>query len=225
MSNKAKTHTVYKNKENTRLPGVTTITGELGWNKRVLVAWANKIGLQGIEVAKFVDDKAAIGTLAHAMVTDHFLGIKTDTSDYSANQISLAENSCLSFWEWAKGKKIEPILHADGKPYIERPLVSESMQFGGTADLPLVIDGVKTLVDLKTGKGIYEEYFIQVAGGYLPLLEENGCKIDRVMILNIPRSEDESFQSKIITNIEVCREIFNYCLAIYRLKKQLGVEK
>src|SRR3990167_8512468 len=100
-------HTVYKLKNGTRVPGVTTIVGIM--DKPALVAWANRIGLEGIEVGKYVDDKADIGTLAHNMVMAHITGGKADTKDYSANQIEQAEWACLSFYEWAKGKHIEPL--------------------------------------------------------------------------------------------------------------------
>lgn len=206
----------YKDSNNTRLPGVTTITGELGWNKQILVAWANKLGLKGIESGKFVDDKASIGTLAHQMILDHLRGTKTDTSDYSANQISQAENCLLSYFAWEKGKKIESRL-------LETSLIHEARKFGGTPDFYGQIDGVWTLLDFKTGKGIYPEYFIQVAGGYLLLLEQNMYKVEQIHILNIPRSEDEAFQSQPIEvgKWEVCKKIFLNCLDTYQLKKQL----
>ena len=61
----------YKDKDGLRLAGVTTVTGqELGWNKGVLINWANKKGLEGIEVGKMVDDLALVGTLGHQLVMD-----------------------------------------------------------------------------------------------------------------------------------------------------------
>ena len=210
---KCKTHTQYRNKNKTRLPGVTTITGELGWNKRVLMKWANNLGLQGIDSSKYTDDKADIGTLAHAMVTNELLGKPTDTSDYSENQIEQALNCKKSWDEWRKGKKIEPIL-------IEEPLVSEIYQYGGTPDIYALVDGVKELIDLKTGKGIYPEYYIQVVA-YRQLLQEQGHMVDKIRILNIPRSDDESFQQKIVTKLGVCWGIFYNLLLIYKVKKEL----
>jgi len=211
---KTKQHTVYKDADGKRLPGVTTITGELGWNKHVLVNWANRLGREGIDSTKYVDDKAAIGSLAHDMVMCHVLGTKVDTSDYSENQILQADNCLQSFFEWERGKVIKPIL-------TETMLVSNLYGFGGTPDLYAEVDGKLTLVDYKTGKGIYPEYSVQVGGGYYQLLEEAGHTIDRVIILNIPRAEDESFQVKEIKEIDVCRKIFVHCLNIYKLKKKI----
>jgi len=173
---KTAAHQVYKTKSGLRVPGTTTITGNLGWNKQALITWANNLGLEGIVASKFRDDKAEIGTLAHRFLLDEKKGVKTDTSDYSANQIQQAENSLISYYEWAKGKKIEPIL-------MEEPLVDEENLYGGTPDIYGRVDGVLELTDYKTGKGIYLEHFIQVAGGYKHLLEANGYKVERVRIL------------------------------------------
>ncbi|HDZ26357.1 hypothetical protein LCGC14_0398870 [marine sediment metagenome] len=208
---KTKAHIRYRLKDNTIVPGVTTITGILA--KPALKFWANKIGLQGIEIRKYVDDKADIGTLAHAMVTDYLKGDKTNTDDYTKNQIGQAENAALSFFEWEKKYKIEPIL-------IEKPLISEKYGFGGTADIYAKVDGVLELVDLKTGKGIFDEMRYQVSA-YKELLIENGYPVDRVRILNIPRTENESFVDEIVRNCNIGFKIILSCLSIYNLKKEM----
>jgi len=216
MTDKFKAHIQYKLKDGTRVPGVTTITGELGWNTRVLINWANRIGLEGIEAAKYTDDKADIGTLAHKFITDTLQGKKTNTDDYSKNQIEQAENSVTSFHNWYMQHKLEPIL-------IENPLVSEIYMFGGTPDIYGIVDGVKTLIDLKTGKAIYDEYLIQT-GGYSILLEENKYKVEKIIILNIPRATSEKFEVEEEANIGVCKEIFLNCLSNYQLKKKIRKE-
>ena len=215
-SKKHKAHIIYKTADGKRVPGVTTITGELGWSGRVLINWANRMGLQGIDTTKYVDDKADIGTLAHAMVTDYLQGKKTDTDDYSKNQIAAAENSALSFFEWVKGKKIKPML-------IEQPLVSEAYLYGGKPDIFAKVDGVQGLIDIKTGSGIYPEMIIQVGGGYRQLLVENGYEVESIRILNIPRTGDESFVEKKISHKHCITAwmIFKNCLKIYQLKKEL----
>ena len=209
---KTKAHIRYRLSDGTIVPGVTTVLGIL--NKPALVPWANKLGLQGIDVKKFVDDKADIGTLGHAMVTDHLSGKQTDTSDYSKNQIDAAENSALSFWTWEKDNPIEHIF------FVEEPLISEAYRFGGTQDIYCKIRGKKELIDLKTGKGIYDEHVYQVSALKV-LLEENGCPVDVVRVVNIPRSEDEAFLERVISEkeLEIGRQIFMNCLGIYQLKK------
>lgn len=214
---KTKAHIRYKTADGTIVPGVTTITGsQLGWNTRALINWANRMGLKGIDSNKYKDDKADIGTLAHAMVTDWLLGIKTDTGDYSKNQIEASENSALSFFEWAKNKKIKPIL-------IEIPLVSEKHKFGGKPDIYAAIDGALELVDIKTGSGIYDEMIIQVAA-YGELLIENDHPVETIRILNIPRAESESFMERVVGKAqrEVAWKIFRNCTKNYQLRKKMN---
>ena len=211
---RSKAHIRYRLADKTIVPGVTTVLNLL--SKPALVPWANKMGLQGIDTSKYVDDKADIGTLAHAIITDKLTGKETDTSDYSKNQIDLAENSCLSFWEWGKDHKIESVM------FVERPLVSEAHRFGGTLDIYAVVNGRKEIIDLKTGSGIYNEHIYQVAVLKM-LLEENGFPVDGTRVVNIPRAETEAFGERVISETEnrVGWEIFKSLLAVYYLKKEM----
>lgn len=197
------------------VPGVTTIVGIL--NKPALVPWANKLGLKGIDVTKYVDDKADIGTLAHTMIEDYLLKRETDFSDYTANQKTESENSVLSFFEWQKNHKIEII-------FAEKPLVSEFYKYGGTGDIYAMVDDVKELIEIKTGSGIWPEHFIQTAANR-HLLVENDFPVERARILNIPRSEDESFAEAIVANLGKNFEVFKCCLQIYNLRKELKGDK
>jgi hypothetical protein len=210
---KYKAHTVYKLADGTRVPGVTTITGQIGWNKDVLVRWANKMGLQGIDTIKYVDDKADIGTLAHRMVECHLTGEELDSSDYSKNQIDKAENCLISFFEWEKVHKISVIHH-------ELELVSEKLGFGGKLDLHSIIDSIAEIDDLKTGSGIYAEHYVQVAG-YCILADENNIPYNQARIINIPRTNDERFDQQVVKNLDLYKQIFLRLLDIYKLKKQI----
>jgi hypothetical protein len=210
---RTKAHSRYYLKDGTLVPGVTTVLGILA--KPALVPWANKLGLQGIDVAKYVDDKADIGTLGHLMVTDALKGVQTDLADFTPNQADLAQNCALSFWEWEKGHKIE------GVYFVEQAMVSEAHKFGGTEDIYCRINGSRELIDLKTGRGIYDEHAYQCAALAM-LLRENGHGVDTVRIINIPRTEDEKFTEKVLSqkDIETGWEIFQACLKIYNLKKE-----
>lgn len=203
----------YDNGKGKIFPGVTTITGLL--DKPALIKWANNLGLKGIDSTKYVDDKADIGTLAHAMITDNLKNEPTDTLDYAGKQIKIAENCVLSYLEWAKDKDIKPIL-------IEEPMISETYKVGGTVDIYAEVNGVKELIDLKTGNGIWPEHHIQVAA-YAGILDENGHKAEKVRILNIPRHETENFQEVVLSKraLELNKHIFLNLVKIYNLKKEL----
>jgi hypothetical protein len=207
---KSKAHIRYKI-DGKGVPGATTVIGLRA--KPALIKWANNLGLKGIDSAKFTDDKADIGTLAHLMIMNHFAGKETDTSDYTLNQIDAAENSLLSFFAWEKGKSIVPIL-------IEAPMTS-TVGFGGTVDLYCTLDGKKTLVDFKTGSGIYAEHYYQISA-YVHLLTHNGHEVESARILNIPRSEDEQFKEEVYNNFVDGWEWFSTMLKIYEIEKRRG---
>ncbi len=210
---KVKAHIRYKLADKTIVPGITTVLGLHA--KPALTKWANNLGLRGIDVNAYVDDLADIGTLGHAFVTDKLSGLETDVSDYSENQIDLAQNCALSFWEWEKNNPIEEVY------FCERPLVSEAFRYGGTLDIFAKVNGKRTIIDMKTGKGIYDEAVWQVAT-LKKLLEENGHAVDETMIINIPRAESESFLTKKVTDKqnEIGWQIFSHLLAVYNLKKE-----
>ncbi len=193
----------------TQVPGVTTITGQLA--KPALVPWANKLGLAGIDVSKFVDDKSQIGTLAHEMILAHLSKRQPETEDYSKNQIDAAENAFLSYLEWEKGHKLIPEL-------TEVQAVSEKLGYGGTFDLYGLVDGVYELIDFKTGSGIYPEMWLQVAayGQIVP-----GDSPQRYRILNIPRTEDESFKEEVKSDLSLHFEAFCKLLDFYNINRQI----
>lgn len=212
-SKKVKAHTVYKLKDGTRVPGTTTITGVL--NKPALVPWSNRLGLKGIDVNKYVDELATIGTLSHLMIEKYLKGEKVNFDDYSKNQIDQAQICVNKFFAWEDENEFE-ILGS------EMQLVSEKHLYGGCIDIYCLLNGKKTLVDIKTGKGIFSEMKTQVAGGYELLLKENGYEVEQVRMLRIGRNEDEGFEDPEVFQRELHQERFLACKMIYDLNKKLG---
>jgi hypothetical protein len=211
MPGKTKIHTVYKLASGDRIPSVTTILGIL--NKPALLEWAWKCGCDGLDY-KAVRDKAGdVGTLAHYLIMCHLTGNEPDTSEYSTQDIEQAETCVIKYFDWEKGHKIEPIL-------VETPLVSEEYQFGGTIDFFGKIDGQPTLLDFKTGKAIYSEFFYQLAA-YEQLLAEAGYLIEVTRILRIGKSEDEGFEERSVGKLDKQWEVFLNCRNIYNLQKEI----
>ena len=94
--------------------------------------------------------------------------------------------------------------------------------FGGTPDIYCLLDGVFTLIDIKTGS-LWLEHYIQVGGAYDILLEERGEEVEDIILLNVPRAEGTKFTPHKITNQQrkICRSIFELCLKQKELKKEL----
>ena len=208
----AKTHTIYRLEDGTRVPGTTTITGVM--DKPALVKWANGLGLKGIDSTKYVDELATIGTLAHYMIECHCRNMKPDLGNYTPNQIGLAENSYIKWMYWADSVGFVPI-------HNELILVSEKYRFGGTLDVVGKLakrNNITALVDVKTCRAIYGEAKTQVAGGYKILAMENGIDLGATLITRVGRSEDEGFEEINISDYEctlhqkrflICRELYD----------------
>ena len=209
---KVKVHTVYKNEEGVRVPGVTTALGIL--NKPALIHWAWDLGIQGIDYKVFRDDKADIGKLTHDMALCYEKGEEIDTSYYSQAQIDLAKICFAKNLDWRSRHKIESM-------FCEKQSVSEIYQYGGTLDNYCLLDGVPTLIDYKTGKAIYTEQFYQLAA-YKNLLEEEGNKVNQCIILRLGRNEEEGFETKTMTDLSKQFEVFLSCLKIYQLTKEIN---
>ena len=206
---RTKAHTKYLNRAGETVPGVTTLTRQL--DKPQLVTWANRLGLQGIDCAKYTDNAATIGTLAHEMILAELGGAAVKYDEYTAEQIGLAQNCYGSYKSWANGKVIEPLL-------VEKAIVSDTLNIGGSPDFYGYVDGKVTLIDYKTG-GIYPEYFIQVCG-YIAILQDCGYGApEEAIILSIPKNGDDCFQFKTYKNYTVGIDLIKHLKAIYELRK------
>ena len=210
-------HTTYKTADGTRVPSVTTILGIL--NKPALVKWANNLGLQGIDSSKFVDEKARIGTLAHAMIQAFISAeisgeqMELNLLDYTPNQQKQAGLSYLKFSKWWKENDIEPIVS-------EKYLISEDYRYGGTIDFFCKLNGEHTLVDFKTSKAIYSDHLYQLAA-YETLLAENGYPVDQSVILRIGRDEAEGFEVKYTKDLAKQFTVFHHLREIYKLQNEI----
>lgn len=208
----SKAHTIYKTTDGKRVPGATTITGLL--NKPHLMKWNNVMGLEGIDTSKYVDAAARVGTLAHLMIQNFLQNESTDTSDYSANEVLLAENALISFFNWEKQHNISVIA-------CEKPFVSDKHVYGGTIDCYCLLDGVPTLLDFKTSKATYADHLVQLAA-YRKLLDEHGYEVKQCRILRVGRDESEGFEERVLTDTSKYFEIFLRLLDVYYLKREVG---
>jgi len=216
---KTEAHVRYRTKDGAIVPGSTTILGVL--DKPALVAWANRMGLEGIDTRKHTDEAKAIGTLTHYLVECDMRGVEPDLKDFTPAQIERSSFSIQTWTRFKQGKELKPIL-------IEGRLVSESHRFGGTVDWYGLLNGKRTLIDLKTSAGIYLEHKAQTAS-YVKVLRENEYPVDQAIVLRLGRTEEDAKEPienmiHILSSREarVCWEIFEHAHAIYDLKKQVG---
>jgi hypothetical protein len=215
MSDKA--HTIYRLRDGTRVKSVTTITSVM--DKPALVKWANNLGLQGIDSTKYVDALASAGTLAHYLVERDLMGEQPDPAymrEFSPVDVDRAQISVVKFDEWRTVHEVVLKQH-------ELELVSEEHRFGGRIDLVLEIDGVLTLVDIKTCKALYgdsDDKWAQLAGYYL-LCKENGIGVQSSAILRLGREASEGFEYAEIPQLETQVKRFLLCCDLYDCQSAL----
>ncbi len=202
----------YRNTAGVIIPSVTTVLNEL--NKPALISWANRIGLDGIDMNKYKDELADVGTLTHYFIICRLKDEVPDISEYTPEQVQLAEDCFKQYIEWESKNPVMCVL-------AEEPLISERYQYGGRLDLCAVCNKELMLADFKTNaKGIFPEMIYQVSA-YRQLLLEAGYNVKRTIILRLGRGGQEGADEKILTPYELDNgfQIFLRCLDIYRLKR------
>lgn len=156
MTSPTAAHQRYRNKAGAIIPGVTTVIGLLA--KPALVPWAWKLGMQGEDMNKVRDMAADIGTATHYMAECMFKGHEPDFQHTTPYVVAAARKMMPALKVYLDNNPAKTIAS-------EENVISEKWQFGGCIDwvcLPK-LTGLVTLRDIKTSKGIYPEYMIQIA--------------------------------------------------------------
>jgi len=198
---------IYKLKDGTIVPGVTTIINQL--DKPALVQWAWKLGKEGKDWKTERDSASDIGTKVHGLIMMWLQNADID----DANMTDI-ESKCLQ-------KFVDYFFNELGYPLVEcseTAYVSERHKFGGQPDLLYLSNDSKyVLCDIKTSNGIYDSYWLQLAG-YDILLRENGYKVDEYQILWLPK--DGRFGCPLRKNLTKEKKIFKHLLEIHKLRRE-----
>jgi hypothetical protein len=137
------------------------------------------------------------GTSAHAVIEEHIrqqMGRQTITSgsgvaDFLKKLHPSVANSVKKFYEWEKD-------HQPTYEFAESIIYSPSIRTIGTADIGCQIDGKLYVIDLKTGKGVYPEFALQVEFYRRGLCEEHpstwGKESERG-VLHIPGTDSVNY--------------------------------
>lgn len=197
--------------DGTVVPGVTTVTGLLA--KPSLVRWANKLGLEGVDASLVTEQSARIGTLAHAMIRGSLLGEAFAPDSGEPEERKQAEAAFRCFLAWREAHSLQPV-------HCESAFVSRELRYGGTPDCYCILDGKPVLLDFKTGKRIYDEYFVQLAA-YARLLREQGFPVEELRVLRLGQAQ-EQWEERSVTQQENWFALFQNLLNIYYLRKDLG---
>lgn len=154
-------------------------------------------------------DKAAdAGTYVHNWIED-FVNGKNPTMPVSP-VIKRVIDDFLEWWEKTDVEVISP----------EQVFCSPTLMLAGTADLVCKVDGKLTIMDWKTGSGIYPEMFMQMAAYALMWEEEHPDQpIERLHVVNA--SVKNMFQDQFREDVQVFKDAYLKALALYKSVKEI----
>lgn len=227
--------------------GVTTILGNV-LAKKGLMTWPMDVALKYIrtklplvteedlsvaatEHERLRDAGGNTGTEAHSMVEEFLYGGEP-TIEHSQEAI----NAYTAFVQWFNSTKPEII-------GIENLIFSEELEYAGTYDCLLRIDGKVTLCDLKTTNpsreapnGVYAENFFQL-GGYALAYEEQriyeiaqgGSDLEEIQELTIISCKkngkcDIISASDLGISVQDCMELFSYVMKVNNALKSMKAQ-
>ena len=211
----ARPTTGYKLQDGTRVPGTTTITSRFA-DSGGLLYWAFEQGkaAERGEIRSLYDkrDEAGdYGTQIHDLVEAHVKGNPCGVE----NAPEPVRRGFEAYCEWAAMTSLEII-------ETETPLVSEVYKFGGTPDGIGLVNGKLSMVDYKTGKGVYPSMLAQL-GAYAILWDEH--RPDQPLtggfhLLNF-KKETGDFAHYYFGDLADAREYFLLIRRAYELDKRL----
>lgn len=208
--------TPYMLADGTKVPGVTTVIGQLGWNKQQLLIWAHREGLAGRDFRDTSGKAADIGTCAHYMVECDVLGVDADLSGFEPDTVEKARPAFAAWGQWVRGSNCTIVA-------TEAQLVSERFRYGGTLDAVASIGGQLQVLDFKTSKAVYPDHVIQLAAYQRLWNEAHPAEqlAPGAMLLRI--GKDGAFAAHGFTQeqLDCGWEAFLHARALYDLRKPL----
>lgn len=202
--------TPFYTKDGKRVPGVTTVLGNLGWNKNVLMAWQRKMFLQGIDPQAVSQQALSVGGYVHAMIEAELMGTGFPSPQGLDNVAQMkAGNAFTAFQAWRKLNGLQ-VLH------MEHSMVSEKFRFGARIDLIALLNERPTVLDFKVAKAVYVDHRVQVAAERMLYHENTGVYPDG-MVLRLGKEEPE-VEPFALGQQSLEWLLFRYLLAVHELR-------
>ena len=210
-------HPIYRNAKGERIPSVTTILANLGWNKDALMYWAWSQGTDGKDFRETSKDACDVGTIAHAYAEAQIKGEAFDVDAMPVDDEKKAKAKlCCDAWnQWRDQTKLQIIAS-------EESLVSAKYDFGGTLDC-CAVHTKRSILDIKTGGGVYPDYLLQIRAYGELWMENKHEDIEEYHLIRLGK-EDGSFHHHYwpAESMHEAWNAFLSALALHRGKKILS---
>lgn len=175
---------------NNKKPSVTELTGLL--DKPALLNWANKQGLQGIDITESRKKYLKDGSSIHDQIEQYHL---------NGTPFLIPENES-NYLKFIEGKEIVSVEHK-----------IETQWFTGRVDAIISIDGITYIIDYKSNqRGVYLENKLQLVGYSMSV------KCDKFAIVSVP---DFTLIEVDISDRRPYEEILKGLSHIYKYKQLL----
>lgn len=159
---------------------------------------------------KLMAKASEIGTQAHALIE---WNLRTSLGQVAGPEPKIGDKAMWAFMayqEWAKSVDLKPIL-------IEQRVFSMAHEYAGTMDLLAEVNGVLTLIDWKTSKGIYGEAHLQNIAYQAALAEMGHHKAEAGLILRLPKIEtDPTFEAVSVGSMEELFPVVLHVKAVWK---------
>lgn len=179
-------------------------------DKPELRNWYAKTG--AVKAKEILMKRAGFGSTLHKLIEVTLRGEQLSSENYD----SFLMESMDIFNNWMGKHEVIP-------EALEQHLWSEKYKYAGTCDFIGIFDGKLYILDWKTSRGIYDEYFLQMAAYAYAFYEQTGIKVDGIGILQI-RDGVFNFVTKDYDELmKIYFPVFLAAITIYNWK-YLGVE-
>ena len=176
-----------------------------------------ELGVARMAHSRIKQEAAGIGHAAHKWIETHIKCRLVPDIEYpDIPEDPRVLNAVNAFLDWEKGKGVIYIAS-------EKKLYSRRWRVAGTADVLAKIDGVWTLIDIKTSNSMWDEHFIQVAA-YAAMLEETGAvrKIGGISIVHLGKSDAQFAVYEVPPDArELYEEKFDLCARGWYLDQRI----
>lgn len=162
--------------------------------------WYGKHGYKKCQ--QIMTTRAGFGTRVHKEIYNYLSG-----EDIWIDNEEMKQTMEI-FTEWAEEHKLDPLL-------LEHHIKNEEYMYAGTSDFIGFCDGKKLLLDWKTSKAIYDNFYLQLAAYFYAYERESGVELDGAGILGI--RDGKVLFDKI--DREKCLELFDVFKAARRIYK------
>ena len=210
-----KAHQRYFLKNGDEVRGASSIAKVDDDNTR-LIAWANKLGLDGINWRKKRDAHADAGSVGHFLIQCHFQRLIPNFKKVSQEAIEAGQEVYQKFMDWWTDNDLTWVMS-------EVELVSEIYGYGGTIDLVAKDHRDRIwVIDVKTGKGLYFSNMTQIAGLGQLWNENHQPPVFKHVLARLPRDPNDSIEEFPVRNAEACFKTFLAQLAYTNAKYEAG---